>query len=49
MPVVVCDGQGRGEPVTQPPDDSLGVKEVTVQFDSGSGVGGPLAGGPPVY
>ena len=46
---MVCGGQGRGQPVAQPPYNSLGVKKKTVQFDGASHVGGPLAGSPPVY
>ena len=49
MSIVVCGGQGGGQPVTQPSSNLLGVEEVTVQLDGGGGLGGPLAGSLPVY
>jgi len=47
--VVVCESQDRGHPVAQPSYYSLGVEKVTGQLDGGSRVGGPLAGGWPMY
>ena len=49
MPIVVCGCQGRGQRVTQPPNNTLEVKEVTIQLDGSDRMGGPLAGSSPVY